>query len=48
MGTNVGCFAEYFGRVMVDGPQSTDGLNSISAYLPDSRAFMGQMLEGMR
>jgi hypothetical protein len=47
-GTNVECFAEYFGRIMVDDPQSTDGLNSISTYLPNSRTFLDQMLGGMK
>jgi hypothetical protein len=46
-GTNVECFAECFGRVMIDDPQSTDGLNSIGTYLPGSKTFMDQMLEGM-
>jgi hypothetical protein len=45
--TNKECFAEYFGRVMTNDPEKTDGLNSMTALLPGSKAFLDQMLTGM-
>jgi len=40
-------FAEYYGRNMTREPQRTEGLRSIDANLPGSKAFMDEMLQMM-
>ncbi|MBC2019811.1 hypothetical protein HCA81_02055 [Listeria booriae] len=45
---NKECFAEFFGRTMIDGEAKEAGLESIGTYLPESKEHMEAMLDSMR